>query len=333
MKALKIIIIILVVILGIILIPPLFMPSEMFVEKTRVMKAQPEVIWDQVICLEKWEQWDIWHQDSNIVGTYEGPECGVGAKNVWTYTNMDNGGSQTIVAAEPFSYIKTELDFQGMGTADAEFFLEKVDEGTKVTWNIRSPSPYPIMRWMNTVLIRPGVSKAYEEGLINLDQLTADMKPITYQTGEVTLVEVDPMDVLAIRTESSPDEIGQVMGGAFGQIMEFMQSKKLEQTGPPFSIWYSWEGDIMEYDNCIPVGKKVKAEPPIRMITTYSGKAVTVDHWGSYETTQYSWGSVDQYINENGLEKNGEPWEVYVTDPMTEPDQSKWLTRLYWPVK
>ena len=33
-----------------------------------------------------------------------------------------------------------------------------------------------------------------------------------------------------------------------------------------------------------------------------------------------------------GLEGAGAPWEVYVTDPATEPDQAKWRTEIFFPV-
>ena len=160
MKALKIVMIILVVIIAIIMIPPLFMPSKLNIEITRVLKAQPEVIWDQVNCLENWEKWDLWHQDSNMVGRYEGPACGEGATNIWTYRNMDDGGSQTIIDSREYEYLQTFLDFQKMGTAQAEMFLEKTEEGTRVTWTLVSDASYPVMRWINTLMVAPGVKKA-----------------------------------------------------------------------------------------------------------------------------------------------------------------------------
>lgn len=334
MKALKIIIIILAVLLGIFLIPPMFMPSEMYVEKTRVMQAQPEVIWDQVNCLENWEAWDLWHQDTNIVGHYEGPACGVGAKNIWKYTNMDAGGSQEIVEVRPFEYIKTYLDFGEMGSADAEFFFEKTEEGTKVTWNILSPSAYPVGRWMTAIMLKPGITVAYETGLENLDNLTKDMKPLPkYTTGDVSLVDMESMKALAIRSETDMGGIAQAMGNGFGQIMQVAQAGGLEITGAPFAIWYTWDGETFVFDNCLPVNKAIAVTDPIKIVDTYAGKAATVDHFGSYETTQYSWGVLENYLNENGLETNGEPMEFYITDPGTEPDPAKWQTTLYWPVK
>lgn len=331
MKALKIVIIILVVIVGIILIPPLFMPSQMNVEISRVLKAQPEVIWDQVNCLENWEKWDLWHQDSNMTGRYEGPACGVGAKNTWSYKNTEDGGSQTIVESTEYEYLKTMLDFQKMGTAESEIFFEKTDDGTKITWTLVSDGAYPIMRWINTLMVAPGVEKSYIEGLSNLDELTKDMKPAPkYSTGEVSVTMVKSIDALALRVVAKTDEMESAMGNAFGQLMEVGGAKL---AGPPFAIWYKWEGEEFEFDNCIPVSAAVPVSGDIKSIKTYAGRAVTVSHTGSYESTQHSWTAVGEFMGANSLEANGDPYEVYLTDPGQEPNPDKWITLLYWPIK
>jgi len=341
MKALKVVIIILVVLIAIILVPPLFMPSEMNVERSAVLKAQPEVIWDQVNCLENWESWDVWHQDTTMTGTYEGEKCGVGAKNIWTYKDRDEGGSQEIVEADKFEYIKTFLDFQEMGSADAEMTFEKVDEGTKVTWNIRSDSPYPLMRWVHTLMVVPNVKKSYDEGLINLNELTKDMilKPgedlgtLLYTTGEISEKEVASQNALVFRTKCTMEEMGEKMGEALGALMAFTGKKGIEMAGPPFSIWYEYESDVFEFDSGIPVPGKVMGEGDIKSLKTYGGKVLHATHTGSYESTHHTWGALQKHITDNGLELNGDPYEVYLTDPGSEPDPTKWVTELYWPIK
>lgn len=331
MKILKIVIIILVVIAGIILIPPLFMDSELNVERTRVLKAQPEAIWDQVNCLENWEKWDMWHKDTNMTGHYEGPECGVGAKNIWTYKNTEDGGSQTITEVREFEYIKTFLDFQKMGTADAEMFFERVDGGTKVTWTLVSKAPSLIMRWVNTLMVGPGVTESYDQGLENLDELTKDMKPAPkYATGAISITMVESMDALAVRSVVGMDGIAEAMGQAFGKIMPLAGNK---MAGAPFAIWYQWEGETFEFDNCIAVSSPVAGSGDVKSIKTYGGKAVMATHTGAYETTNYTWEAIGAYLAENGLQSTANPYEVYLTDPGQEPDPSKWVTELYWPIK
>lgn len=334
MKALKIVIIILVVLLAIILIPPLFMPSEVYLEESKVLTAPTEVVWDQVNCLENWEEWDIWHQDSNLVGRYEGPACGKDAKNIWDMKNSDEGGSQIIVESQEYEYIKTFLDFREMGSAESEFMFEAAGNGTKLTWNFKSDSPYPIMRWMNTLMIKPMVAQAYRDGLNNLEELSKDMKPTSkYTTGEVSIKEVESTFAMTYRTKCTIEEIGNVMGPAFGTIMEVIGANGAQVIGSPFSIWYEWESEIMEFDNAIPVDKKINGTKDVLPIKTYQGKVAFVSHMGEYSTTYFSWGVLEEYIKENKLEMSGSPYEVYVTDPETEPDPTKWVTELYWPIK
>jgi effector-binding domain-containing protein len=335
MKALKIVTIILVVILAIFLVPPLFMAGETKVEKTLVLKASPEVIWYQVNCLKNWEAWDVWHQDTTMTGYYEGPECGVGAKNVWKYKNSDDGGTQTIVESREFEYIKTVLDFGPMGKAETEFMMEPVDEGTKVTWNFVSPAAYPIVRWISVMMIKPEVEKSYEQGLQKLNEITMNMKPKPkYKTGEITIAEVTSQMALGIKVESGMDNMGDVMGNSFGKLMEYAGKSSVETGGMPFAIWYQWEDTTkFVYECAIPVLKKVKSEGDIRFFNTYAGKVVTAEHWGDYSTSGNSWAAVMKYVEDNKLEPNGDPYEVYVTDPGTEPNPEKWLTVLYYPVK
>jgi effector-binding domain-containing protein len=42
---------------------------------------------------------------------------------------------------------------------------------------------------------------------------------------------------------------------------------------------------------------------------------------------------MDQYVQSNGLEVSGEAFEFYVTGMMTESDNSKWETRIAFPLK
>lgn len=71
----------------------------------------------------------------------------------------------------------------------------------------------------------------------------------------------------------------------------------------------------------------------LQLIETYEGKVIMAQHNGDYSSTHNSWGKIEEYIKANNLEMNGAPWEQYITDPMTEPDPSKWITNLFWPVK
>ena len=39
------------------------------------------------------------------------------------------------------------------------------------------------------------------------------------------------------------------------------------------------------------------------------------------------------WLESQGLEAADSPWEVYVNDPAVEPDQSRWRTDIFFPVR
>ena len=307
------------------------MPGKMDIEKSLVMVAEPEVIFEQVNCFPNWTPWTPW-ADYAINVTYEGPACGQGSTMRWD----DGGGksSQTILESIEYELIRTELNFMEQGLSWSDWTFEKTDTGTLVTWNLTGDAKYPFGRWINVLFISPEVGKSYVQGLNALNEYTKDMKPEEgYFTGEVATKEVLSHNALAIRINCTMGEIEEAMSESINQLMTEIGRAGQIMTGPPFAIWYKWEVEEFEFDNCIPVSKLINPSEGIRAIQTYSGKVASVLHTGHYNTSGNSWMVLESWVKENNLESNGDPWEVYLTNPQDEPDATKWVTELVWPVK
>ena len=59
---------------------------------------------------------------------------------------------------------------------------------------------------------------------------------------------------------------------------------------------------------------------------------LTISHFGLYENLPASYEILDDWINDNGYELIDRSYEIYITDPGTEPDSSKWETQIFYPV-
>jgi effector-binding domain-containing protein len=59
---------------------------------------------------------------------------------------------------------------------------------------------------------------------------------------------------------------------------------------------------------------------------------VFAKHLGGYNTSKTHW-AIDTYMKDFNLKPKDFIWEVYVTDPATEPDSTKWETDIYYPLK
>lgn len=149
----------------------------------------------------------------------------------------------------------------------------------------------------------------------------------------IQIVELSSKKMLSIHSNVPMQEIGQEMGKSFSELMQYAGENNIQMTGAPVAIYYSWEGTNCEFESGIIVETENTGNERIKLSDTYAGKALVIEHYGSYESTNDTWQKLENHINNNKMEMNGAPWEEYITDPMSEPDTSKWLTKLYWPIK
>jgi effector-binding domain-containing protein len=108
--------------------------------------------------------------------------------------------------------------------------------------------------------------------------------------------------------------------------------------GYPFCLYPKWdeENNEMEMVCALPVPAdaqfaKSKVTYPVQLLP--AGRAVKATHNGNYDKLGDTHGQIDKYIEYKGLTISGAPWEVYVTDPTVEPDTTKWITEVYYPIQ
>jgi effector-binding domain-containing protein len=53
---------------------------------------------------------------------------------------------------------------------------------------------------------------------------------------------------------------------------------------------------------------------------------------GPYDQMHAAYEAIKQHAEENGFELGQVMWERYFTDPHLEPDLSKHVTHIYWPL-
>lgn len=334
MKALKIIGLIIAAIIVLFLIIGIFLPAKVHTEGSIVIKAPAKVIFHQVENFRNWQNWSPFERaDTTVKSIYEGAEQGVGAIMRWTSVHSGNG-SQTITNSKPYTEIRTQLKFEGQGNAISIYSFEEVPEGTKITWALEVDKlKYPFGRYMGLFMgsmMRP----MFESGLKNLkDYCESNIVNLIPDISEVILT---PHPALIIRDSAMVTEIEKKMGEMYGEIMGYMQQKKIEMAGPPFCVYYSWNVEkpfVMGAG--IPLVKPMKPEENsnIKFYELPTGKAIKGIHKGKYDKSGITHDAMHQYMTEKKMEITGYPWEVYITDPSKEPDTSKWITEIYYPVK
>ena len=120
------------------------------------------------------------------------------------------------------------------------------------------------------------------------------------------------------------------------RILAFIDTNGLTESGAPLSISRAFSGSELRFDAAIPV-RGIRDDTPrtdgtVRLAKTYGGPVIRVRHMGSYVGLSRTHDKVAAYLAATGLERNGDAWESYVSDP-TRTAEADLVTYLYYPVR
>jgi effector-binding domain-containing protein len=327
MKALKIIGVILLIFIALVLIIPLFLADTVTVTQSVLIKAKPVTIFHQVNTLKNWDKWSPFDDDPEMKVTYAGAESGVGAEMVWS--GMENG-SLTIVESEPYKHIVTDIDYGQDGTTNGIWSFEDSPEGVKVSWTtMMKDLSYPVERSFGLAM-EIMMQNMLEKGLNDLKAVAEDME----NPPEITIVNTQATTAIVMYDSTTIDGIADLLGKNYRKLMNYVARKKIPMTGQPFAVYHNWDPKgIIRISAGIPVAHiPERLKKSMKAYELPAGRAVFAKHLGGYNTSKTHW-AIDTYMKDFNLKPKDFIWEVYVTDPATEPDSTKWETDIYYPLK
>ncbi len=150
---------------------------------------------------------------------------------------------------------------------------------------------------------------------------------------EFSTTQVESQPVLGIRTQAKMQDLPKIMGDLFGEVFGYVSQGGQQPAGMPFSRYHSMDDESVDMECGLPVTSPRDGTARIKAGELPGGTVATVIHEGPYEGLPQTWAALFEWINRQGLEPAGAPWEVYLTDPGAEPDQSKWRTQIFFPVQ
>lgn len=332
MKALKILGYILLGVLGAYVVAALVAPSSLVIEQSTIINATPATVFNEVSCFDKWPAWSPWNaMDSAMNNEYSENPCGLNAWNSWTGEKTGQG-KQTIIELVENEYLKTTLVFGGDSTPQiSEWKFEAVEGGTKVTWNFIGSEASFFKRPMN-LIGKHFLTESYVTGLAALKSVAESATPVKEYVYEITEVELPEVKYLLISGDVKPQDIGQFFEVSFGKIVEYAAKKGAAMNGHPAGLFYNWTDTLAKMSAAIPIDKEIEGNKDIEFRVVAGGKALHINYYGAYDKTEAAHYEMDDYMDEHDLQISGAVREIYVTDPTTEADTSKWLTEIIYPV-
>jgi len=147
---------------------------------------------------------------------------------------------------------------------------------------------------------------------------------------EIARTIVQPAAIIRITVPRN--EIQNVMGPGYSELMDTIAAQGVAPAGPWFTHHLRMDPEIFDFEIGVPIsapistaGRVVAGELPAATV------ARTVYH-GDYEGLGAAWAEFDAWISAEGHTTSPNLWERYVAGPESNPDPATWRTELNRPL-
>jgi len=341
MKILKTLLVLLLLLVVIGVIAMLVLPMNMEITRTTTIDAPASASWKNVNSLRAMMEWSPWAElDTNQTIEYGGEDGAVGSWYTWSGNEDVGQGKQTITSTNEESMtVETYLEFFSPweSQADVSILVEEAEEGkSKVSWSFATEAGMPANLFMVLMSAKKSLIDDFDRGLDSLKVLVerrADEEPETAQY-DVQMMTMDSSAYMIKRERISFADMKTYfdtnMPGYYGVAM---QAGIADTTRPPAAMYFDWDEESGETELSVAI-PAIAGDAPDGFEIAYmpAGSNLVVDFYGDYEKIGGAHEAMEAHMNENGLTFGGPAMEQYITDPGSEPDPAKWLTRIIYPV-
>lgn len=328
----KIVLRILIVIVLLFLLIGVLTPKHHSVSREIVIAAPSDIIHAQVNDLKKWDTWSPWEEsDATITKTFGSVTEGTGANYTWKSKHSGNG-KLTITKSTPDT-IWTKVDFEGMGSSNSAYAFAKEDNNTKVTWSFSYDTPFPwnALSWI--MGYDKSMTKEFDKGLASLKKVSEQLAATAvtkYHGYSVKEVETPTALYAFKRATVMVKDISGFLGKTYGMLSKTIMAQKANMLGPAAALYWTFDEKAGKTDMAAAFQVDKSITGPEMSTIELGGKSVVIDYYGNYEKIGDAHYGIDEYLKEKNLKSKQPVLEQYITDPMTEKDTAKWLTKIIY---
>lgn len=332
MKALKIIGIILLVLIAIIVVLGTFAPKNYQVDRSVVIAAPKQLVFNHVKYWRNWQAWSPWAEmDSTMQVTVAGIDGTAGSKYVWAGDKVGSGEiiNTGIKENEEIAY---HLRFIKPWESESDGYvkLADADGNTQVTWGFYGKNPFPWNIMTLFVSMDKMMGKDFERGLSRIKDISEKEATAVAQY-TVNEIKFPAKTYAVIQQEVQFDQLQAFFAESYAKIMAAIGKKGVSMAGAPCALYYQWDEQNKTTDVAAAIPIKSRANlGDIQIIQLKETIACCVDYYGPYDKSAPAHYACDLYLSQKGLKHKSPVIEEYLTDPSIEPDSSRWLTKIYY---
>jgi effector-binding domain-containing protein len=144
-------------------------------------------------------------------------------------------------------------------------------------------------------------------------------------------IHTDDQPVLCIRTTCKVEELPQLIGSAYGKIMQVLAQQNQQASGAPYVAYFNMDMQALQVEMGFPVAQALPGQGDVIAGVIPGGLKLTTMYTGPYEKMVPAYDQLVEYAKANSLEPTGTSYEYYFTGPETPIEQHQ--TQIVFPIK
>lgn len=332
-KFLRFIGILLLIIVLVIVILGIVEPKDVTVERSLVINAPREVVWDQMTNFKNGPNWDPWYKlEPTVTRTYFGTDGQPGSGYTWEGKKTGMGTmTDTGINGNKMGY---KLHFEKPWSGDATGFYAVEDAGNgsvKATWSYYQHMSFPMNAMQAFMSMDKMLGTQFDSGLNNLKRYVESGKAGMGSGGGSGMVQET-----------------QFPGGLYAGVRKMIAMKDLQKAymdtytmlgkeldgkiaGPGADLVYSWDTVKHVTDMAIvfPIKDTTGVSKKVTIFHVSPGKADMAVLKGGYSGMGATHAAINKYMAEKG-HKMGMVVEEYNVGDHETKDSTKWVTNIYY---
>ena len=131
---------------------------------------------------------------------------------------------------------------------------------------------------------------------------------------QIEHVELSEQAAAVVRGHVAHDQIGDFLGGVFGEVMGVISTQGLAPAGPPFGR-YMPTADGFDIEAGFPTTGPVTPTGRVEASALPGGHTLQILHQGPYDAVAAAYQAAESWLGENGWKSTSAPWEAYLDGP------------------
>jgi effector-binding domain-containing protein len=316
-------------VLALLFIAALLLPRNIKTSVEAEINAPKRYVYNLINNHHNVQKWNAWLKDSKDVELiFDRTMSGNGSGYSWKSKEMGDGTIIHRKVTENSSIDEAAL-VMGGDTSIYKISLTEVGNKTKIKWDFEANLSFP----MNIIgpIQKYFVNKYNKKGIYNMEAEIAKRLKGEYSGYQVKEISQNPRHFVTSRNVVGFDLMGQYYQQNIAAIYKKLQDAGLSAIGSPCALYYSYDEANKKSDMAAAV--PVLAPSAVQELTSQSlsnGNAVVIDYYGDSAKNIDAHLAIDDYIKDKGYTMSYPVIEEFITDPLKEKDQSKWLTKIYY---